>query len=202
MDRVIGQSGSGPGIVTVREYEELVRGNFFGSKGSSPRIILGILNARRPELALIAHQVSRELKIHSDHVMIIDFPDVKAHIRNANMFNAHLYVGLNCVEVTDNYEHVVAYYETPTYISQGGKSLAEGIVHEFGQSSVIAPRLVGMRLAVLRETRMPAVVCTIGDCSAIIQYPKTYAEYLAKAIGKWVSAVMAGSPDASVAPVN
>lgn len=205
LDRVTGHSGDGPGIVTVREYEELLRGDFFGVQGSSPRIVLAILSAQRPELVLIAQRVSRELHTRSDHVMIIDHPDATAHIRTANTFDAHVYVGIDCadnVENTNNAEGVIAYYETPTFVSQGGKSLAEQIAHELAASGAHAARLVGMRFPVLRETRMPAVICTLGDRAALIQHQKTYAQALARAIGIWVSALVAGSPEALPTPLS
>lgn len=197
LDRVTGHGGEGPGIVTVREYEELLRRDFFGAEGSSPRVVIATLHKQSPALVLITQQISRELQTQSDQVMLIDHPDVTAHIRTANTFEAHVYVGVDC---TDGAEHVVAYYETPTFVSQGGKSLAEQVANELGASGTQAARSIGMRLPVLRETRMPAVVCTFGNPAALLEHQKSYAQALARAIGVWVSAIVAGSPESSIDP--
>lgn len=199
LDRVIGHGGDGPGIVTVREYEELLRGDFFGAEGSTPRVVIATLRNQSPELVRIAQQISRQLHTQSDQVIIIDHPDVTAHIRTANTFEAHVYVGIDSADVVEN---IVAYYETPTFVSQGGKSLAERIVHELGESGVLDVRSIGMRLPVLRETRMPAVVCTLGNSMALTEDRNIYAQALARAISIWVSAIVAGSPKPSTTPLS
>jgi N-acetylmuramoyl-L-alanine amidase len=197
LDRVIGHGGDGPGIVTVREYEELLRGDFFGAEGSSPRVVIATLRNQSPALVQIAQQISRQLHGKSDQVIIIDHPDVMAHIQTANTFEAHVYVGIDC---GNEAEHVVAYYETPTFISQGGKSLAKRIADELGASGAQTVRSIGMRLPVLRETRMPAVVCTLGNSVTLIENQKIVAQALARAIGIWVSAIVAGSPESPTTP--
>lgn len=197
LDRVIGHGGDGPGIVIVREYEELLRGDFFGAEGSTPRVVLATLRNQSPELLQIVQQVSRELHAQSDQVIIIDHADVTAHIRTANTFVAHVYVGIDCA---DDVESVVAYYETSTFVSQGGKSLAERIAHEFRASGTHTVRPIGMRLPVLRETRMPAVVCMLGNSLTSAKHQKIYAQALAKAISIWVSAIIAGPPKSSTTP--
>lgn len=194
LDRVVGHGGDGPGIVIVREYEELLRGDFFGVEGSSPRVVLATLHNQSPQVLQIVQQISRELHIQSDQVIIIDHADVTAQIRTANTFQAHVYVG---IDHADDREHVVAYYETPTFVSQGGKSLAERIVHELGVSGAAATRSIGMRLPVLRETRMPAVVCTFGNSVTLLEHQKLLVHALTNAIGIWVSAIIAGSPESS-----
>ncbi len=199
LDRVIGHGGNGPGIVTVREYEELLRGDFFGAEGSTPRIVIATFHNQSPDLVQIAQQISRQLHTQSDQVIIIDHPDVALHIRTANTFEGHVYVGIDCA---DDDENVVAYYETPTFVSQGGKSLAEQIVRELNQSGVHAVRSIGMRLPVLRETRMPAVVCTLGNSVSLMEDQKTFAQALATAISIWVSALVARSPKPPATPLS
>ena len=197
LDRVVGHGGDGPGIVIVREYEELLRGDFFGGGGASPRIVIATLRDQSPQLVQIAQQVSRELHTESDHVIIIDHADVTSHIRTANTFQAHAFIGIDYI---DDLENVVAYYETPTFVSQGGKSLAERIASELSASGFLAVRSIGRRIPVLRETRMPAVVCTFGNFGNLAEHQKAYAQALAKAIGIWVSTIIAGSPTLSPTP--
>lgn len=197
LDRVIGHGGDGPGITTVREYEELLRGDFFGVEGSSPRVVIAVLRDHSPELIQLAEQISRQLHPRSDQVIIVDHAEVATHIRTANGFDAHVYVGVDC---TDDDESVIAYYETPTFVSQGGKSLAERIADELGASGTRVVRTIGMRIPVLRETRMPAVVCTLGPLTTLATNQKTYADALSRAIGIWVSAIISGAPEISATP--
>ncbi len=197
LDRVIGHGGDGPGIVIVREYEELLRGDFFRGGGASPRIVIATLRDQSPQLVDIAQQVSRELHTESDHVIIIDHADVTSHIRTANTFQAHAFIG---IDYGDDTESVIAYYETPTFVSQGGKTLAEQITSELGASGILTVRSIGRRIPVLRETQMPAVVCTFGHFDDLMEHRKIYSQALAKAIGIWVSTIAAGSTKPSAIP--
>jgi len=192
LDRVIGHGGDGPGIVTVREFEELLRGDFFGANGSPPRVVIATLHNHSPQLIHIAQQISRLLFIESDQVIIIDHADISSHIRTANTFAAHAYVGIDYVADAENY---VAYYETPTFVSQGGRSLAVRVAHELGKSDGKTVQVSGMRLPVLRETKMPAVICSLGNSAMIIEHQKTIAEALSTAISVWVSGIVGGLPD-------
>lgn len=195
LDRVIGHGGDGPGIVAVREYEELLRRDFFGAVGTSPRVVIATLRNQSPQLVHLAQQISRHLHSQSDQVIIIDHTDVDAHIRTANTFDAHVYIGIDyCAGGDDS----VAYYETPTFISQGGRSLAQRVAKELGELSKKSVQISGMRLPVLRETRMPAVICLIGVPTNLIEQQKTYAEALATAISVWVAEIMGGSAKSTV----
>jgi N-acetylmuramoyl-L-alanine amidase len=193
LDRVVGHGGDGPGIVAVREYEELLRGDFFGAKGSSPRVVIATLRNQSPQLVHIAQQISRHLHSQSDQVIIIDHADITTHIRTANTFEAHVYVGIDYVA---NGENFVAYYETPNFVSQGGRSLARRVAQELGMSDGRSVQINGMRLPVLRETRMPAIICSLGNLAMLIEHQKTYAQALATAISVWVSG-MKGGPSES-----
>ena len=193
LDRVIGHGGDGPGIVTVREYEELLRGDFFGAS-ASPRIVIATMRNQSPQLIQIAQQISRELHDKSEQVIIIDHADVNDHIRTANAFEAHVYLGIDYAIADEN---VVAYYETPTFVSQGGRSLAQEVVAQLSETRDNVARVVGMRLPVLRETRMPAVICTFDKTPMFEDDQKTYAHALANAVSTWVSRISEGSPPAS-----
>lgn len=190
LDRVIGHGGDGPGIVAVREYEELLRRDFFGADGTSPRVVIAALRNESPQLVHLAQQVSRRLYSQSDQVIIIDHADIDAHIRTANTFDAHVYIGIDYGAGGDD---SVAYYETPTFVSQGGRSLAQRVVKELCVVSKTKVQISGMRLPVLRETRMPAVICTIGVPTMLVERQKTYADALATAISAWVAEIMGGT---------
>lgn len=192
LDRVIGHGGDGPGIVAVREFEELLRGDFFGANGSSPRVVIATLRNHSPQLVNIAQQISRHLYFKSDQVIIIDHADITSHIRTANTFEAHAYVGIDYVADDKNY---VAYYETPTFVSQGGQSLARRVAHELGKSDGKTVQVSGMRLPVLRETRMPAVICSLGNSAMITEHQKIIALALSTAISVWISGIIGESSE-------
>ena len=74
-------------------------------------------------------------------------------------------------------------------MSEGGYRLADLIDHE------VSPVLDcpqgharGMTLPVLRETRMPAVVCEMGPPSAVVERTPALALALSRAVMAWVEA--------------
>jgi N-acetylmuramoyl-L-alanine amidase len=175
LERTSSQSGNGPGIVTVREYETLLTSS---DSTERPRIVIGCFdNSTRLTRLLV-----RELRSRGDDVMTIENADPHAHARTANSFSADLYVGVSNASTNATQ---FAYYETESFVSAGGRMAAE-LCAEFVRSSQSNHDVVacGMQLPVLRETRMPAVMCTVGlignDDSALGMIPA-----LAKAITQW-----------------
>ena len=175
LERTSSQSGNGPGIVTVREYETLLTSS---DNTERPRIVIGCFdNSTRLTRLLV-----RELRSRGDDVMTIENADPHAHARTANSFSADLYVGVSNASTNATQ---FAYYETESFVSAGGRMAAE-LFAEFVRSSQSNHDVVacGMQLPVLRETRMPAVMCTVGlignDDSALGMIPA-----LAKAITQW-----------------
>ena len=80
-----------------------------------------------------------------------------------------------------------AYYAAHGYESAGGRRLAECLSDE------LPPELgggsgppAGMALAVLRETRMPAVVCELGPPAALVEHGPRVAAACARAFTCWV----------------
>jgi len=204
LDRVTGHSGDGPGVVTVREYEEFLRGDSFGANCAQPRIVLALSSARPPQLLSLIQHISRRLHTCSDQILIVDDINHAAHVRTANTFNAHVFVSIGCNPREANF---AAYYETENFVSRGGKSLANIVATKFGDQSAqelrdtalrdtalrdIAMRVVAMRLPVLRETRMPAVVCNIADHNGVISRWREIGDALANAIAIWVSSESVG----------
>jgi N-acetylmuramoyl-L-alanine amidase len=153
LERTSSQSGDGPGIVTVREYETLLTSP---DNSERPRIVIGCFDDNTRLTRLLV----RELRNRGDDVMTIENADPHAHARIANSFAADLYVGVSS-EVAKATQF--AYYETDSFVSAGGR-MAAGLCAEFVRSSRTTTDVVtcGMQLPVLRETRMPAVMCTVG----------------------------------------
>lgn len=152
LDRISGQSGEGPGVVTVREYEKL-RDNIASSSGH--RIVIGHFGAA----AEIARGVVRAMRKATYEVALVESFDERAHARTANAFQADVYVAIS---LCDDEQESVLFYQSDTTISAGGYLLAAELQHHL--SSVGTPVVVttGSQLPVLRETTMPAAICLLG----------------------------------------
>ena len=175
LERTSSQSGNGPGIVTVREYETLLTSS---DNTERPRIVIGCFdNSTRLTRLLV-----RELRSRGDDVMTIENADPHAHARTANSFSADLYIGVSNASTN---AAQFAYYETESFVSAGGRMAAE-LCAEFVRLSQSDHDVVacGMQLPVLRETRMPAVMCTVG-LSGNAESALGMISALAKAITQW-----------------
>ena len=175
LERTSAQSGDGPGIVTVREYETLLTSS---DNTESTRIVVGCFdNSTRLTRLLV-----RELRSRGDDVMTIENADPHAHARTANSFSADLYIGVSSASTNATQ---FAYYETESFVSAGGRMAAE-LCAEFVRLSQSDHDVVacGMQLPVLRETRMPAVMCTVG-LSGNAESALGMISALAKAITQW-----------------
>ena len=172
--RLGSQSGSGPGIATLREAE-----NVLAAERGFHRVVIGQFGG----LSGIARMVSRSLRERHDVVMLVDEPDVSSHSRAANHFSADAYLGL---EGHGEAECTIAYYQVPGFTSVRGEALAAAVVEEL---SAALPSLnvsaSGMRLPVLRETRMPAVMCSLGPFNDIVDHAPEVAAAITRAFGTW-----------------
>jgi N-acetylmuramoyl-L-alanine amidase len=153
--RVSGHTGDGPGVGAVRERQRLLEGL---PSLANCRIVVGQFGG----LSGLARLLSRELRQRGAQVMPLDEPDAVAQAIAANHFGAHAYVGFEASSETVAVAH---FYKVPTFESVGGRALAELIAQELLTVDGLdptAPTVAGMRLPVLRETRMPAVLLSIG----------------------------------------
>lgn len=102
----------------------------------------------------------------------------------ANRLKADVFVGFVLHPERDGCE--IAYWRSPHgHLSEGGRRLAGLLCEPFqaalGETADVAE--VGMALPVLRETRMPAVVCTFGP--AVVPLGASIADRLAAGIEEW-----------------
>jgi len=172
--RLGSQSGSGPGIATLREAE-----NVLAAERGFHRVVIGQFGG----LSGIARMVSRGLRERHDVVMLVDEPDVSSHSRAANHFAADAYVGL---EGHGERECTIAYYQVPGFTSVRGEALANAVVDQLSTALPgLAVSASGMRLPILRETRMPAVLCSLGPFSDIVDHAPEVAAALTQAFGVW-----------------
>ncbi len=174
--RVIGQTGQGPGVAVVRERERLRQAP---TALGSLRVVIGQFGG----LSSISRAISRELRLAGAHVVLLDEPDAVLQARTANQFGAHLYVGFEAGRAD---ETVVHYYRVPTFESVGGKSLADALTRELRAVGLPVADACGMRLPVLRETRMPAVLVTLAPVRAAVDAAPDVSARVVEAVRVWM----------------
>lgn len=172
--RLGSHSGSGPGIATLRETE-----NVLAAERGFHRVVIGQFGG----FSGIARLVSRALREQHDVVMLVDEPDVSSHSRAANHFAADAYLGL---EGHGEAVCTIAYYQVPGFTSVRGEALATQVADELSRTlPSLSVTAVGMRLPILRETRMPAVLCSLGPFQEIADHAPEVAAALTRAFSVW-----------------
>ena len=174
--RVSGQSGTGPGVSAVRERESLRAG--FESMASC-RVAVGQFGG----LSGLTRTLARELRQRGATVISLDEPDPVAQAVAANHFGAHVYVGFQGHAQAISVAH---YYQVPAFESAGGRALAEMIARELRTVPGVVPAASGMRLPVLRETRMPAVLVTVGPVRTATDTAPRLADCVLRALDAWI----------------
>jgi N-acetylmuramoyl-L-alanine amidase len=112
-------------------------------------------------------------------------PDGSIQASEANAGAAEVYIGLRLV--TGHRHCLTSYYAGYRYSSPGGRRLAELI-----QASVTTTLALpdggsrGMSLPLLRETRMPAVICEIGPATVVVEESAAFARSIVEALSQWV----------------
>lgn len=172
--RLGAQSGDGPGAAVMREGAALVD----AARRAEARLIIGHF----PGMGAVAHALTRRLH-GSFHLTTNVDSDASSQARAANVFRADAYLGF---EAGDGPGILVRFYEVPTFVSVGGRNLATRVAAELaaafpGRSCSVE----GVRHPVLRETRMPAVLCTFGPLDTVVRESGRVAEAVATAWHAW-----------------
>lgn len=175
LDRVIGQTGSGPGVGAVRERERLRR-----DQGGlhEVRVVVGQFGG----LSTITRIASREIRSQGAQVMSLDEPDALVQARAANQFGAQVFIGFEGVAHAPSR---VTFYRVPTFESVGGRTLADCLTSELGRCGLEFDEPVGQRLSVLRETKMPAVLCSLGPVRTAVDAAADIGAAVARALHTW-----------------
>jgi N-acetylmuramoyl-L-alanine amidase len=172
----IGERMTGRSIASVREEEQLRQ---------APRTLAGrrIVAGQLGSLGIVARAAAKGLRHAGATVMTLDEPDGSAQAQAANRFGADLYLGL---APTDG-PVTIAYYAVPGFESIGGRHLAALLHQRMGRvlpTNAAGP--LGMRLAVLRETRMPAVLCELGPVRDVVKATPRVVSATVSAVTCWV----------------
>jgi N-acetylmuramoyl-L-alanine amidase len=168
-----------PTVAAVREVEAL---RHAPQSLSARRIAIGAPGG----LVALAAALTRVLGEAGAVVTVLQHPNESRQAVEANEFEAEAFVGLG---VVDDPVRRVAYYRTEAFESVGGQRLAASVLAALPDDLFPEPGVTeGMRLAVLRETRMPAVVCELGPPPMVVEHTGRLARMLAEGITRWLLA--------------
>lgn len=175
------QTGTGPGITAVRELDTLTA---TARSFADLRVVIGQFGGLSP----LSRQLVQALRHRSATVIASDEPDAAAQAATANRFAAHVYIGF---ETQTDATATIYYYAVPQFESAGGRALATMISESCRANSIgLLPIVQGMRLPVLRETRMPAVLFTVGPVQSALDQAAELVQSILEALESWA----AGSP--------
>lgn len=167
------QSGTGPGVAMVRESVALA-----DAVAGSTKVVVGHFGP----VAHIAHAVTRRLTESFPLTADVDSSAVE-QARAANASHADVYVGF---ESSPDAGCTVSFYEVPTFVSVGGRNLAARIAAALAaRIPEVAVHTQGIRHPVLRETRMPAVLCSLGPLDVIGLKSTAISLAVAEALEAW-----------------
>ncbi|MDE3085621.1 MAG: peptidoglycan-binding protein [Acidobacteriota bacterium] len=164
-------------VSAVRDRERMRR---------APRTLLGrhIAVGEEGGLDALTTALRRRLVAEGAVVVPVLHPDGSAQAEQANTAGVEVYLGLRLDR--DRERCAAAYYAGYQYESPGGRRLAE-LVQALGAAAlgVASEGAHGMSLDVLRETKMPAVVCEVGPPALVVRHSAALAAALAEALTAW-----------------
>ena len=175
--RVSSQSGTGPGIAAVREREELSD----STPEKTARVVIGGFYGVTDLVRAVQHRSSNVFPLSTTVE-----GDVLTQAQTANRYGADVYVGF---ENSGEESCTVYFYEVPTFVSIGGRALAERIVATITERiPELTVRAQGVRHPVLRETRMPAVLCSMGPHVLVRLKTVAVANAVVGSVRDWLAA--------------
>lgn len=177
--RLGSKAGTTETVAGVRERQRL-RDRPRATSGQ--RVVVGNLGG----LGSVASAVERHLHAAGAIVAVLHHPDPSVQAAEANLFEAGVYVGLALV---DEAAPRLAYYAAPGFESAGGRRLAEQLAVALASALElgISPP-AGMRLPVLRETRMPAVMAHLAPAERVVAATAAVAAAVNQALTSWFDA--------------
>lgn len=127
--------------------------------------------------------VGARLRAEGARVLLLHHPNGSTHARSANQFDAKLYLGIAaCEEPSCS----VSFYKTESFSSYGGQHLAELLATPLSVAMRTPCSVEGRRVAVLRDTRMPAALMRLGPIDDLTSVGDRLADTIAEAIHTWV----------------
>jgi N-acetylmuramoyl-L-alanine amidase len=143
-----------------------------------------VVVAEGGEAPAVADAIGAALQQRGAVVQVVHHPDEHERAAAANAFEAEVFIG---VVVRSEAGPAIAYYAHEGFESVGGRRLAElvaaGLPPAIVGDHARSPR--GMRLPVLRETRMPAVVVELGPPEVAVRTAPDLVRCVADALARW-----------------
>jgi N-acetylmuramoyl-L-alanine amidase len=137
-------------------------------------------------LDALASAVRRGLHRAGANALPVLHPDGSAQAAAANATEAEVYLGLRLESHTPRC--LTAHYMGYRYESPGGRRLADLIQQRVPDVlGLLKSEPEGMSLPVLRETRMPAVICELGPASVVVAHTPQVAAALVDALTEWAT---------------
>ena len=169
---------SDPELVSaVRDRDRLRR---------APRTLAGrrVAVGHEGGLDVLVAAVRRRLVAEGAVVVPLVHPDGSAQAAAANVAGVEVYLGFRLDPSRSRC--TTAYYSGFRYESAGGRRLAELLQDAVARAlEVPAAGATGMSLPVLRETRMPAVICEMGPAAAVVQRVRPLGAVVVEALSAW-----------------
>ncbi|MEM9466479.1 MAG: peptidoglycan-binding domain-containing protein [Actinomycetota bacterium] len=176
LGRLAGRRSGEKTIAEVREAE-LLRAQ---SGLRSRRLVVGQAGG----VSDLVEALADRLRAAGAEVLALHHRDLSTQARTANEWDGAIYLG---IAVADD-EPSIAYFQTEGFVSYGGRGLAahtsEAITTVMGRSHPA----VGMRIPILRETRMPAVWCRVALGDQVDGQAASLAVALEAALTTWCDA--------------
>ena len=168
------QSGAGPGVAAVRESIDLGNTN----ARDDARLVIGYFTGGTQ----LAHALLRRAKQSHPLATSVE-ADASFQAQAANQFAADVYIGC---EVSSDDGCIIYFYEVPTFVSVGGRNLALRVAAAISSRvPELSVRAVGIRHPVLRETRMPAILCSMGPVDMVALTTNSLASAITDAFDAW-----------------
>ena len=133
------------------------------------------------DMPMITQGVARHLRRSGAKVLSLSTPDLAHQASKSNEWGGDAYLGVTLTP--DNSE--VSYFATAGFESVGGRTLAIHCADALTPLFAEPITTTGMRLPILRETRMPAVCCRLGSEATVVTRSVSIASALAGAVVEW-----------------
>ena len=173
LQRFTGHLAGAEGITHLTESEQLRHTqNLLGC-----RIAVG----EQGGLDAAVTAVRRLLSDDGATVLTVHHPDWSVQAAQVNEFGALVYIGLEIRPQASE----ACFYESEHDLSVGGRRLAHLLAQAL--SDTLRPvKSRGMRLPVLRETRMTAVLCRLSQPDDLVRHNATVARTIRQVLREWV----------------
>ena len=168
-------NSEGESVSVVRERDTVLH---------TARSVIGcrVVVGQRGGLSKVTRFLSRELRRDGAHVLSLDEEDWGRQASTANSFGADLFLGLDVGEQSG-----LAFYQTEGFESAGGRHLAGLLAISLNEVLELGPP-TGMRLPILRETRMPAVLCSIAPGVNLEGQAVPFSRAVRQSVEHWLAA--------------